>query len=80
MIEGGAGYADPARLGQSLQARGDVDPVSIDVASINNDVSEVYADAKPELLCFGHTVISAGHAPLDRGGALDRVYDTREFD
>ena len=80
MIEGGAGYANASRLGQSLQARGDVDPVSIDVVSVNNDVAEIYANAKPNSLCFRRALIVASHSPLDRGGTLDGVYYACELD
>ena len=80
MIEGGAGYANASRLGQSLQARGDVDPIAVDVVSVNDDVAEIYANAKPNSLCFRGALIVASHSPLDRGGALDGVDDARELD
>ena len=79
MIEGGAGYANASRLGQPLQARGDVDPVSVDIVSVNNDVAEIYANAKPNSLCFRGALIVASHSPLDRGRTLDGVDDACEL-
>ena len=53
VIERRAGDANTAGLGHRLQARGDVYPIAIDVVSLDNDVAEIDADAKPDLLCFG---------------------------
>jgi len=39
-----AAYADPSRLGQRLQPRGDIDAVAKDVALIDDDVADVDAD------------------------------------
>ena len=61
------GSASPSKT------RGDVDPISIDVVSINDDVAEIDANAKPNSLCFRDALIVVGHSPLDRGGALDGV-------
>jgi hypothetical protein len=33
-------------LGQRLQARGDVDPVAVDIAFVNNDIAEIHANTK----------------------------------
>ena len=79
MIEGGAGYANTSGLGQSLQARGDIDPVPVDVVSVNNDVAEIYANAKLNSLCFRRALIVASRSPLDRGGALDGIDDACEL-
>ncbi len=72
--------AGTQRRGQEKATRGDVDPVSVDIVSINDDVAEIYAKAKPNSLCFRGALIVASHSPLDRGGALDGVHDTCEFD
>ena len=53
VIERGAGDANTAGLGHRLQTRGDVHAVAIDVVSLDDDVAEIDADAKPDLLCFG---------------------------
>src|SRR5277367_4973767 len=79
MIEGGAGDTNASWFGQSLEARGHVHPVPIDIVSINNDVAEIHANAKPQPLCFGRALIVASHSPLDRGGTLDGVYDACEL-
>jgi hypothetical protein len=79
MVEGGAGYANASGVGKSLQTRGDVDPISIDVVSINDDVAEIYAKAKPNSLCFRGALIVASHSTLDRGRTLDGVHDACEL-
>ena len=79
MIEGRAGDANASRLGQSLETRGYVHPVPIDIAAISNDVAEVHADAKLQLLCLRGALIAAKHAPLDRRRTLDGIYDAREL-
>ncbi len=48
--------------------------------SLNDDVAEIYAKAKPNSLCFRSALVVASHSPLDRGSALDSVDDTCEFD
>ena len=80
VIERRAGDADTAWLRHRLQTRGDVHPVAIDVVSLDNDVAEIDADAKPDLLCFGRALIAVGHPALDRGGALDGIDDAGELD
>ena len=59
LIECRAGDANTSGLGHRLQARGNVYPVAIDVVSLNDDVAEIDADAKPDLLCFGRALIAA---------------------
>jgi hypothetical protein len=51
MIEGSAGDANTSGLRQTLQARGYVDPVPVNIASVNDDVAEIYAEAKLNSPC-----------------------------
>ena len=80
VIECRAGNANASGLGYRLQARCNVYPVAIDVVFFNDDVAEIDADAKPDLLCCSHSLIALGHLALDRGSTLDRVDDAGELD
>src|SRR5262249_52290052 len=72
----GARDEDRARFGDALQARRNVDPVSIDVLAFDDDVAQVDADAKLDAAAFGRGAVAVGHTGLDREGAahgLDRA-------
>ena len=71
--------ADAARLGHRFQARGDVHAVAIDVVFLDDDVAEIDADAKPDLLRFGGALVAIDHSALDHGSALDGIHDAGEF-
>ena len=79
MIERCAGDANASGLGQCLQPRSYVDPIPLDIISVNDDVAEIHADAKPNSLCFRGALIVVSHSALDRGGALDGVYNACEL-
>jgi hypothetical protein len=70
---------DPARLGQGLEPRGDVDPVAEDVAALVDDVADVDADPEADALRLGDVLLALGHAALDRDRADDRVNGAREL-
>ena len=74
-----AGDADPARLGQGLQPRGDVHPVAEDVAGLVDDVADVDADAEADAFGLGDGRLPLGHAALDRDRAGDRVDGARKL-
>ena len=40
------GDADPAGLGERLQARGDIDAIAVDVVALHDHVAEIDADAQ----------------------------------
>ena len=73
VVEGRTGDHDSARLGELLEAGGDVHPVAIDVLVRDDHVAEVDADAEADALCLGHCRFAFGHATLNAGRALDRV-------
>jgi hypothetical protein len=79
MIEGGAGDANTSGLGQTLQARRYVDPVPVNIVSVNYDVAEIYAKAKLNSLSLRGALIVASHSPLDRGSTLDGIDDACEL-
>ena len=71
--------ADAARLGDALQACGDVDAVAVDARLVVDDIAEVDADAELHpTICFDGGV-ALGHRLLDGDRALDRVHDAGEL-
>jgi hypothetical protein len=72
--------ADPARLGDPLQPRRDVDAVAVNVAVFDDHIARVDADAELDALVLGGCIVPRRHLPLQRDGAGDRFDDAREFD
>src|ERR1051326_3722096 len=56
--------ANPVRLGQSFEARGDIDPVAVNVFGLGDDITEIDADTQADALILGDTAIAAAHAAL----------------
>ncbi|MET4691612.1 hypothetical protein ABIA13_006120 [Sinorhizobium fredii] len=79
VIERRPGYANAAGLGQSLQARGYVDAVAVDVIAFDNYIAEVDTDAKLNSLGLGDALSAVGQFPLDHGRTLDSVNDARKL-
>ena len=73
-------HADFARLRNPLQSGGDIHPVAVDVAILDDHIAEIDADAEDDPLMFGRLGIALGHALLHRHGAGDRSHDARELD
>ena len=71
---------DAARLGEPLQAGGDVDAVAEDVVALDDDVAEVDADAEFDARLVGRAAVAVGHAGLDLDGAAHRLDDAGELD
>ena len=67
LVEHRARNADAAGLGQPLEPRRDVDPVTIDIVAIDDDVAHVDSDPEPDGLVAA--VRHVGERPL----YLDRV-------
>jgi len=68
------GNADPARLGERLQTRRDIDPVAEDVAALDKNVAEIDPDAEPDAPLFGQLHVPVAHAALQLGG--ERIAST----
>jgi hypothetical protein len=71
--------ANAARLGQRLQPRRDIDSVAEDVATIDDDVTEIDADAKADAPRLRNVPVAVEHGALDLGSAAHRVDDTAEL-
>src|SRR6516162_3022924 len=72
--------ADAARLVDRFKARRDVDPVSIDVAAVPDDVAEVDAHAELNAAFGRHIGVALGHPLLHFDRAAYRVDDAGELD
>ena len=71
--------ADPARLGQRLQARGDVDAIAKDVVVYDDDVADIDTHAKFNPASGRHGGIAGSHFALHLDGAAHGVNHAREF-
>ena len=72
-ITGGAGDADATWLGESFQPRGDIHAVAIHFAAINNDFTEINADAKLDALICLYGCVFLLDRLLDGDGAIEGV-------
>jgi hypothetical protein len=57
----------------------DVDAITKDIMLIDDDVTDVDADAKFDPLDLRHQGILLSHTALDLNGAAHRIYDTAEL-
>ena len=73
------GDANAARLGQTLQPRGNVYPVAENVVAVVDDVAKIDADAELDTLGLRHAGVAVGHAALDFDSAAHRVDGASEF-
>jgi len=74
------GKADRPRVGDALQARGDVDAVAHQVAvALLNDVAEVNADAELDASFRWQTSVALDHSVLHLDRAPDRVHYATEL-
>src|SRR5215472_4760962 len=72
--------ADPTRLGNTLQPRGNVDAVAVYVALFDDHITRIDTAAKLDALILEDGVVLRRHLPLYRDGAGARFDDTRELD
>ena len=71
--------ADPARLGQCLELRRDVYPVSKDVPVLDHDIADVKPHPKLDAPVFRHRNVLFGDACLDLVAARRCVHDTAKL-
>ena len=72
--------ADPARLGQSFQPCRYIDTVTVDIATVFDDVANIDPDAELEAAIGRHIGVSLRHLALHVDGTTHRVDDAGEFD
>ncbi len=80
LVVDGAGDPDSAGIGDTLQARRDVDAVAMDVVAFDDHVAQINADAEDDPLVVGLIGGAFRHAFLDFDSALDGFDDARELD
>jgi hypothetical protein len=80
LVNDTAGEAYTPRLGQGLQSGGDVDAVAVDVVAVDDDITEVDADAESDPPVYRVLAVAPGHPALDGNGAFQRVDDAGELD
>jgi hypothetical protein len=71
--------AKPARLTKRLQPRGDVHAVAENVARVDDDVTDIDANAKRKPLLFWHRLVAGRVPALHRDRARDGFHGAREF-
>ena len=72
-------YADATRLGERLQSGRDVHSIAIDVATVDDDIADVDADAEVDCLVLGYIAIAPAHIQLDKDRTRHGVDDAGEL-
>jgi hypothetical protein len=80
LLVDGAGDADAARLGELLDARGNVHPIAEHVAVLDDDVADIDAESEQDLAVRRHVGVAPGHALLDLDGAGRGIHQAGELD
>jgi hypothetical protein len=80
MVANSPRYADLARFGDTFESSSDIYPVTMDIAFLDDHITEVDTDPEDDTLPFGHVGIAFGHALLHRDGAGNRFDHARELD
>src|SRR5215471_9250233 len=68
-------YANAARLGQAFEAGGDIDPITEDVAALDDDITDIDPDAKFNAVVGRNVDIALGDRLLHLDRAPQRVDD-----
>jgi hypothetical protein len=74
------GKADRTGASQRLQASGDIDSVTVDVALTDNNVTDVDADAQFDPAIFRSVGVALSHGALDFRTAPNCINHARKFD
>ncbi len=73
------GDADTPRFGQGLQSRGHVNPIAIDLISVNDDFAQIDADPKLNLAVIGKILVTTLELLLNGRRAKQRVRNRGEI-
>ena len=73
------GYADAAGLGERFQSGGDVDTLAVNILALDDDVTEIDANAQVNALVGRCAVIALRHLFLNSDRAFDSIDDAPEF-
>src|SRR5215472_11116948 len=80
LLVGVLGKADRAGAGERLHASGNVDAIAIDIALVDDDVTNIDTDSELNPTIFGNDSVALGHGSLDLHGATGCVNRTRKFE
>src|SRR6476469_6205435 len=80
LVSNGTANTDPAWFSQRLQTGSYIHAVTKDVALLDNDISQVNADAKYDAPIRRDRCIVLGHCALYRDRAAHRIDDAEKFD
>ncbi len=73
------GNTDATRFSQCFQSGRDIDAVPQNIITIDDNITEINANAKYDLLVFGRIGVSLAHAILDSDGTTDSINHARKF-
>ena len=72
-------YADPAGFRQRFEPSGDIDPVTMNVVAVDDDVAKIDADAPFDAAIRRHRAVAIGHPALPFGRTTQGIDDAGEF-
>jgi hypothetical protein len=79
MVVDALAHTNAPWLGQSFKPRCDIDPVSMNVAAINDNVPDVDAHPEPNQALVGNSRLVFSHKPLNFGRTANRINDACEL-
>jgi hypothetical protein len=79
LVPDGCGDTDRPGLGESLDASGDVDPLSVDLIAVHHDVTEMDTDAKLHAPVGGTLRVAGLERALDLDGGAYGVESAGEL-
>jgi len=74
------GNADPTGLRDPFEARGNIDAIAKDIVVVDDNITDVNADAKLNAIVLGRICILLGHAALNFDGASRCIDGTGKLD
>jgi hypothetical protein len=80
LVECLSGDAYPAGWSEAFKAGRDIDPVTVDVITLDNDIAEMHPDAEVNATLVRYFGVALGHALLYGEGTFDRVDHAGELD
>jgi hypothetical protein len=80
LLEYLTGNANSARLRDCLQARSHIHALAKDIVLVDNDITDVNANAEYDLLFVRNTAVALAHATLEIACAANCIQDTGKFE
>jgi len=70
-------HTDATDIGEPLQPGGNIDTIAEDISVLNQDVAQVYPDAKVQSMVDGKFLVGTPHCLLYRNGRIEGMDDGR---